>query len=124
MIPIRDTVESRNYPVITHLIIAANVVVYLIQLISASLSPVQERGIAWWAHIGGFLFGMIFLKLFARVPENGITRAVKSKTARKKTPHLQAIHATATPEDPHLYGDMVISPEEALTGARKLVNIP
>ena len=32
MIPIRDTVESRNYPVVNHLIIAVNVGVYFIQL--------------------------------------------------------------------------------------------
>jgi membrane associated rhomboid family serine protease len=97
---------------------------FFFQLASASLGPAQEGGIAWWAHIGGFVFGMICLKLFDRVPETGITRAVKSKTTRKKTPHLQAIHITAAPSDPHLYGNMVISPEEAQTGARKLVNIP
>jgi membrane associated rhomboid family serine protease len=97
---------------------------FLFQLASASLSPAQEGGIAWWAHIGGFIFGMICLKLFARVPETGITQAVQSKTARKKTHHLQAIHTTATSDDPHLYGDMIITPEEARTGARKRVSIP
>lgn len=97
---------------------------FLFQISSAVLSPAQEGGIAWWAHIGGFLVGMIFLKLFTRVPETGITQAVKGRTVRKKTRHLQAIHTTAGPDDPNLYGDMVITPEEALTGARKLVNIP
>jgi membrane associated rhomboid family serine protease len=97
---------------------------FFFQLFSASLSPVQEGGVAWWAHIGGFLFGIICLKLFTRVPETGITRAVKNKTVRKKTPHLQAIHTTATSNDPHLYGTMAITPEEAQRGARKLVNIP
>jgi len=97
---------------------------FFFQLISASLSPAQEGGVAWWAHIGGFVFGIICLKLFIRVPETGITRAVKNKTARKKTPHLQAIHTTALSNDPHLYGTMVITPEEAHRGARKLVNIP
>lgn len=97
---------------------------FFFQLASASLSPAQEGGIAWWAHIGGFIYGIIFLKLFARVPETGITQAVKSKTARKKTHHLQAIHTTAASDNPHLYGDMIITPEEAITGARKLVNIP
>jgi membrane associated rhomboid family serine protease len=97
---------------------------FFFQLASASLSPAQGGGIAWWAHIGGFLFGIICLKLFTRVPQTGITRAVKRKTARKKTPHLQAIHTIAASDDPHLYGDMVITPEEAHRGARKLVNIP
>lgn len=97
---------------------------FFFQLTSAALSPAQEGGIAWWAHIGGFLFGMICLKLFARMPNTGITRAVQNKTARKKTHHLQAVHMTARSDDPHLYGDLVITPEEALRGARKLVNIP
>jgi len=97
---------------------------FFFQITSASLSPATEGGVAWWAHIGGFLFGMICLKLFDRVPESGITRSVQSMTARKKTPHLQAIHATAAPGAPHLYGDMVITPQEARTGTRKRVNIP
>ncbi|MDQ1334279.1 MAG: hypothetical protein QG552_1229 [Thermodesulfobacteriota bacterium] len=97
---------------------------FFFQLASASFTPAQEGGIAWWAHIGGFIFGMICLKLFAKVPETGITRTIKGKTARKKTRHLQAIHTTAASDAPHLYGAMVITPEEALTGARKLVNIP
>ena len=83
---------------------------FLFQISSALLSPAQEGGVAWWAHIGGFLFGMIFLKLFTRVPETGITQAVKDRTVRKKTHHLQAIHTTAGPDDPNLYGDMVITP--------------
>jgi len=32
MIPIRDTVQSKNYPVVNNIIIAANVMLYLIQL--------------------------------------------------------------------------------------------
>ena len=32
MIPIRDTVESSNYPVMNHLLIAVNVLVYFVQL--------------------------------------------------------------------------------------------
>jgi membrane associated rhomboid family serine protease len=97
---------------------------FLFQLASAALVPAQEGGIAWWAHIGGFVFGMVCLKLFTRVPETGITRAVKNKTARKKSPRLQAIHTTAAPNDPHLYGEMAITPKEAIHGAQKLVNIP
>jgi membrane associated rhomboid family serine protease len=26
----------------------------------------EVGGVAWWAHIGGFLFGLVFVKLFAR----------------------------------------------------------
>ena len=37
------------------------------QFLSAT-SSAQAGGIAWWAHIGGFIFGMIFLKLFQLLP--------------------------------------------------------
>ena len=32
MIPIRDTIQSKNYPVVNNIIIAANVLLYLVQL--------------------------------------------------------------------------------------------
>ena len=32
MIPIRDTIQSKNYPIVNTIIIAANVLVYLVQL--------------------------------------------------------------------------------------------
>ncbi|MFH1242182.1 MAG: rhomboid family intramembrane serine protease [Pseudomonadota bacterium] len=97
---------------------------FIIQFISAAGSPAQEGGVAWWAHIGGFIFGMIFLKLFLRVPETGIGREMREKTTRKKTHRLQAVHTTSTAGDPNLYGSITITRREALTGTQKLVNIP
>ncbi|MEZ5330922.1 MAG: rhomboid family intramembrane serine protease [Thermoanaerobaculia bacterium] len=35
---------------------------------SAGLAAVQEAGIAWWAHVGGFVAGMVLVWLFARRP--------------------------------------------------------
>lgn len=40
----------------------------LFQFLSAATSSAQAGGIAWWAHVGGFIFGIIFLKLFQRLP--------------------------------------------------------
>ncbi|MDY6971554.1 MAG: rhomboid family intramembrane serine protease [Thermodesulfobacteriota bacterium] len=97
---------------------------FVLQFISAAGTGSQGAGIAWWAHIGGFLSGMIFLKLFLRVPELGITQELRQKTAKKKTHHLQAIKVTGFPNDPHLYGSIGITPVEARSGTRKLVNIP
>jgi membrane associated rhomboid family serine protease len=31
----------------------------------ASLSSVSSGGVAWWAHIGGFIFGLLVHRLFA-----------------------------------------------------------
>jgi membrane associated rhomboid family serine protease len=42
---------------------------FLSQLFSGTLalaSPAHVGGIAWWAHIGGFIAGMILGALFAR----------------------------------------------------------
>jgi membrane associated rhomboid family serine protease len=32
----------------------------------ASLGVRQQAGVAWWAHIGGFVAGMILIKIMAR----------------------------------------------------------
>jgi membrane associated rhomboid family serine protease len=37
---------------------------FLFQFLSAAGSTGQAGGIAFWAHVGGFVFGIVFLKLF------------------------------------------------------------
>lgn len=41
---------------------------FLIQFFSgaASLSSVHSGGVAWWAHIGGFVLGIILIKIFPK----------------------------------------------------------
>ena len=97
---------------------------FLIQFLSAAGTHAQTSGIAWWAHIGGFLFGMVFLKLFSKVPQLGVTNKLRGATSKRKTPRLQVIRSTGSGTDPHLYGQIRISPREANFGTRKLVNIP
>lgn len=97
---------------------------FILQFLSAAGTSAQTSGIAWWAHIGGFLFGMVFLKLFLKIPEFGVTSKVRSATYKRKTPHLQVIRPTGSGDDPHLYGQIKITPIEARYGTRKLVNIP
>ena len=97
---------------------------FLIQFISAAGATAHGGGIAWWAHIGGFVFGIFFLKLFLWVPETGITHLVRRKTSKQKTPRLQVIRTEGSTTDPHFYGSITISPREAQLGTRKLVNIP
>jgi membrane associated rhomboid family serine protease len=41
---------------------------FLFQSLSAAALSAQTSGIAWWAHVSGFIFGIIFLKLFQRLP--------------------------------------------------------
>lgn len=97
---------------------------FFLQFISAAGSSAQGGGIAWWAHIGGFVFGIIFLKLIDKLPSSGITSRVREKTTKKKTHHLQSIRVTGSARDPHLYGYITITPLEAKLGTKKLVNIP
>jgi membrane associated rhomboid family serine protease len=97
---------------------------FILQFLSAAGPHGQEGGIAWWAHIGGFVFGMVFLKLFLQIPESGFTQKLRRKTSRKKTHSLQAIRVSGTPSDSNLYGSIIITPMEARLGTRKLVNIP
>lgn len=97
---------------------------FLLQFLNAAGSPAHGGGIAWWAHIGGFVAGIIFLKVLIKVPKTGISRKLSTATSKKRTPSLQVIRTFSTPEDSDLNGDIVISPSEAKYGTRKLVNIP
>lgn len=97
---------------------------FVLQFINAAGSHGAVGGIAWWAHIGGFVFGIIFLKIFLSLPVTGVTKKMRRMTEKKKTHRLQVIRPIGPGNDPHLYGTIKITSFEALTGTRKLVNIP
>ena len=96
---------------------------FILQFLSAAGPVDNGGGIAWWAHIGGFIFGMVFLKLLLRAPETAISRRIREKTAKKKSHRLQLIKPTRLAGDPHIYGTIVVTPLEARLGTRKLVSI-
>jgi membrane associated rhomboid family serine protease len=96
----------------------------VMQFINAALTHGGISGIAWWAHIGGFIFGIVFLKLFLMLPQTGITGKVQKATAKKKTHRLQVIRPVGMGADQHVYAVIEITPHEARAGVRKLVNIP
>jgi membrane associated rhomboid family serine protease len=97
---------------------------FVLQFISAAGSSSQLGGVAWWAHIGGFIFGIIFLKMFLKIPQFGITEKLQQKTSRQKTRRLQVIRTVGLKDDPNLYGSIEVTPQEARLGTHKLVNIP
>jgi hypothetical protein len=97
---------------------------FLFQFISAAGTSARGGGIAWWAHIGGFIFGIISLKLFLLVPESGITLRLRHLTSKKRSHRLQAINTLRSGTDPNLYGTIIVTPLEAHLGTRKLINIP
>lgn len=97
---------------------------FVLQFFNAAGASQEAGGVAWWAHIGGFVFGMIFIKLLGAVPRIGVTGRVRSVTARKTSHRLQVIYPAAMGSDAHLYGTLYITAHEAGQGVRKLVNIP
>ncbi|MBW2662750.1 MAG: rhomboid family intramembrane serine protease [Deltaproteobacteria bacterium] len=97
---------------------------FVVQLLSTAGSHGQMAGIAWWAHIGGFIFGMIFLKLFLLLPGGGISDRLRKMTEKKKSYRLQVVRPVGMANDPNLYGIITITHLEAIAGTRKLVNIP
>jgi len=97
---------------------------FVLQFINAAGSHGGIGGIAWWAHIGGFIFGIIFLKIFLLLPEIGVSDQMRRITAKRKTHRLQVIRPVGPGNDPHLYGTITITSFEAIAGTHKLVNIP
>jgi len=98
---------------------------FILQFINAAGSSGAVSGIAWWAHIGGFVCGIVFLKLFQYLPGTGMSDGIRRVTEKKTTHRLQVIRPVGFDNaDSNLYGTITITPHEALTGTRKLVNIP
>ncbi len=97
---------------------------FAMQLLNAASSSGISSGVAWWAHVGGFLAGMALLRMFKNIPHQGMSEEVKKFTAKKKTPRLQVVRPGGGAADPNLYGQLIITNLEAMTGATKTVNIP
>jgi membrane associated rhomboid family serine protease len=95
-----------------------------IQFISVALTSVNAGGIAWWAHIGGFIFGALFLKIFLLIPGPGIPRTLMDATVRKSTPRLHIARPEPQIGKSDLFDIIAITPEEAARGAKKLISIP
>jgi hypothetical protein len=97
---------------------------FVLQFLNAAGSHGNIGGIAWWAHIGGFVFGIVFLKIFLALPEIGASGKMRRITAKRKTHRLQVVRPGGIGKDPHLYGTIDVSSFEALVGTQKLINIP
>jgi membrane associated rhomboid family serine protease len=97
---------------------------FVLQFLAAAGSSAQAGGIAWWAHVAGFVAGMLMLKLFLLLPELGVTKSVRGLTSKRRSPRFQVIHPTGSKTTPHLHGNILITRQEALLGAGKLINIP
>ncbi len=96
----------------------------LLQILNAAGSSGEAGGIAWWAHIGGFAFGIVFLKLLDRIPATGVSDRLRNATEKKHSHRFQVIKADRGEEQSTLYGTLTITQYEAMVGARKLITVP
>ncbi|MCD4722357.1 MAG: rhomboid family intramembrane serine protease, partial [Desulfobacula sp.] len=94
-----------------------------IQFLNAAGSGAGS-GIAWWAHIGGFIAGFVLVGLNKKLPETGIKQKINQFTAKKRSPKLQMIVTSGRPDSPDLYGNIDITTIEAIAGTNKMVTIP
>ena len=97
---------------------------FLLQFLNAAGSSGQAGGIAWWAHIGGFLFGILFLKLLDRIPSTGVTGRLRQATKKKRSHRFQVLKTAQGENEDNLYGTLTITQYEAMVGARKTVTVP
>ena len=97
---------------------------FILQFLSAAGTPAHGGGIAWWAHIGGFVCGMVFLKIFLRAPETAISMQLRQRVSKKKSNRFQLIKPKRMADNTEAHGTVVITPLEARLGTRKILSIP
>jgi len=97
---------------------------FLFQFLSAALSDAQAVGIAWWAHIGGFIFGIVLLKFMKILPTFTLPDMMRDVTKKTRTPRLQVIKPTHSADEYDVHGSITITSGEAVKGTRKIVTIP
>jgi membrane associated rhomboid family serine protease len=97
---------------------------FLLQFLSAAGSGAASGGVAWWAHIGGFVFGMLLLKGLETLPGTGISDPLRRAAARTGTDRLQLLRPAAREDTSDLYATVAVSAHEARAGAHKLVSVP
>ena len=98
--------------------------IWLIFQFFSAASMTGQGGIAWWAHIGGFIFGIIFLKLFLLFNGTASGRRPKYSVRRDRSARIQTIRPVSIGQDPDMHGNVTITKKESVVGTRKLINIP
>jgi membrane associated rhomboid family serine protease len=96
----------------------------LIQILSGGLTASGAGGVAWWAHVGGFVAGLIFVKVLEMIPRTGVNEGLRHYTERQRTPRLHKVSPAFLSEELDLEGEITITPREARAGARKLISVP
>ena len=96
---------------------------FLLQFINATGQGAGSN-IAWWAHVGGFITGIILISFNKKLPRTGTREKLFKYTEKRHSPRLQVITPKTQDFGPDLYGSIELTSLEALTGTRKMVTIP
>lgn len=98
---------------------------FIIQFLSAFFGGAMGGGgVAWWAHVGGFVFGIILILLSGARSGGWKGDPLGRVVTRRKTPRLHVVRPSRGNGGLDVYGTIVITPAEARRGTKKLVNIP
>ena len=97
---------------------------FVLQLIFAGLSGGHAEGVAWMAHVGGFVTGIIFFKVLDIIPRTGLNEGIRQYTERHSTPRFQTISPRYLEDDLDLHGVIRLTSREARFGARKMISVP
>ena len=81
-------------------------------------------GIAWWAHVGGFVAGMALLAIAPKVPRTGVSRRISRVTRKDSTPRLQVLRPDPGQDEADVYGALSLTRREAAEGVTKILNVP
>jgi len=92
---------------------------FLMQFLNATGGNASP--IAWWAHIGGFLFGMVFV--MATGARMAPTKPRRFQAVRTRSHRLEVIHVRVDKGGFNLTGRLAITEKEARRGVVKRVNI-
>jgi len=97
---------------------------FMMQIFNAALGDSFISGIAWWAHVGGFILGVLGLKTFNYLMATGHLGALKQACVKKKkTSRFQVLKPSGQSQNYHLYEIICVTKYEASAGAKKMVNI-
>ncbi len=95
-----------------------------LQFLGVALAPAHSGNVAWWAHVGGFAFGFIVVKIFLCVPETDLSKKFRDLTLKQRTPRLQIVHTEDAEDGVNLYGFISLTAKEARSGTQKIITIP
>lgn len=96
---------------------------FVMQFINATVSSGVGGGVAWWAHVGGFVSGILLLGMLIKIPISGLGNTFRRAAQRKTSNRLQVVRTTGE-DAANQYGTLTITHYEGMVGTSKVINVP